>query len=184
MRETAALNPAQPSPGHRIRLSRKKGWRLPAGAVKVDRTTTLGNPFVTGQPNPLGWGEVRDAEHAVWLYRTWLTLPARAVLFEHQRHRATLERLPALAGKDLACWCTAGAPCHADVLLELAARRHVEDWAAALQHSAVPVTTLELQIAFGQYAHAKGLAAADVEQYANRNLLNLLAAERESGATG
>ena len=25
-----------------------------------------------------------------------------------------------LAGKDLACWCTLGQPCHADVLLELA----------------------------------------------------------------
>lgn len=25
-----------------------------------------------------------------------------------------------LAGKDLACWCRPGAPCHADVLLELA----------------------------------------------------------------
>jgi hypothetical protein len=25
-----------------------------------------------------------------------------------------------LAGKDLACWCTPGDPCHADVLLEIA----------------------------------------------------------------
>jgi hypothetical protein len=178
----AAPSVSHVAPGRRIRLSRKKGWRLPAGVVKVDRSTTLGNPFVAGQPNPLGWGDVRDAEHAVWLYRTWLTLPARAVLFDHQRHRATLDKLPALAGKDLACWCTAGAPCHADVLLELAARRNVEDWAAALQHFAVPVTTLELQIAFGQYAHARGLQPTDVEQYANRSLLNLLTDERESRA--
>lgn len=28
----------------------------------------------------------------------------------------------ALAGKNLACWCRSGAPCHADVLLELANR--------------------------------------------------------------
>ena len=31
-----------------------------------------------------------------------------------------LDRLPELRGKDLACWCKPGAPCHADVLLELA----------------------------------------------------------------
>ena len=28
--------------------------------------------------------------------------------------------LPELRGKDLACWCKEGEPCHADVLLELA----------------------------------------------------------------
>lgn len=178
MRETAAPNPAQPSPGHRIRLSRKKGWRLPAGAVKVDRTTTLGNPFVTGQPNPLGWGDVRDAEHAVWLYRKWLTLPARAVLFDHQRHRSTLERLPALAGKDLACWCTAGAPCHADVLLELATRP--AEWASLLLRDAVPITTVEVQVAFGQLAHARDLDPSAADDYASRNVLALLAIERES----
>jgi hypothetical protein len=33
--------------------------------------------------------------------------------------RAALEEL---RGKNLACWCKPGAPCHADVLLELANR--------------------------------------------------------------
>jgi hypothetical protein len=28
--------------------------------------------------------------------------------------------LDGLRGKDLACWCKEGAPCHADILLELA----------------------------------------------------------------
>lgn len=28
--------------------------------------------------------------------------------------------LSLLRGKDLACWCKEGAPCHADILLELA----------------------------------------------------------------
>ena len=28
-----------------------------------------------------------------------------------------------LAGRDLACWCPLGGPCHADVLLEVANRR-------------------------------------------------------------
>jgi hypothetical protein len=32
----------------RIQLSRKKGWRLPDGAVSVARPGPLGNPFVIG----------------------------------------------------------------------------------------------------------------------------------------
>ena len=39
--------------------------------------------------------------------------------FEHDMpYRERVRR--ALAGKDLACWCKPGAPCHADVLLEWA----------------------------------------------------------------
>jgi len=38
------------------------------------------------------------------------------------RRSALLHRLPELRGKDLACWCRPGEPCHADVLLELANR--------------------------------------------------------------
>lgn len=151
----------------RIRLQRKKGWRLPAGAVKVDRSTTFGNPFVVGQPNQLGWGDVRDAEHAVWLYRAWLTTPQRSVLVEPDRHAETLERLHALAGKDLACWCTAGAPCHADVLLDLANRPAPDVFAAALLEGTVPVTTLERQLGFGQLAHVMGLDPSDAKKYAS-----------------
>jgi len=32
----------------RIQLSRRRGWRLPATAVKVDRSTRWGNPFRIG----------------------------------------------------------------------------------------------------------------------------------------
>lgn len=35
----------------RIQLSRRKGWRMPANTVKVDRTTIYGNPFRIGE-NP------------------------------------------------------------------------------------------------------------------------------------
>jgi hypothetical protein len=31
-----------------------------------------------------------------------------------------LQRLPELRGKNLACWCKPGEPCHGHVLLELA----------------------------------------------------------------
>jgi hypothetical protein len=29
----------------RIQLRRTKGWRMPEGAIKVDRSTSFGNPF-------------------------------------------------------------------------------------------------------------------------------------------
>lgn len=114
----------------RIQLSRRKGWRMPPNTVKVDRTTHFGNPFKAegkatagdvvrlfarfmrmsqaqimrqclddaGQPNPLGG--------------------LRMIILR----QAILKRLPELRGKNLACWCRLGEPCHADVLLRLANR--------------------------------------------------------------
>lgn len=32
----------------RIQLKRTKGWRMPPGTVKVDRSTRWGNPFRIG----------------------------------------------------------------------------------------------------------------------------------------
>ncbi len=49
----------------RIQLSRARGWRMPPGAVKVDRSTRFGNPYRVGV-------EARDPAHAVELYRDWL----------------------------------------------------------------------------------------------------------------
>lgn len=146
----------------RIRLSRKKGWRMPAGAVKVDRTTRYGNPFVVGEPNCLGWGDVRDTAHAVWLFRQWLATPARSIVHEAERHRTLLEYLPALAGHDLACWCVAGSPCHADVLLELANRPDIAEVCALLLAWTAPPSPIELTVAAGQYGRLMGLDSDEV----------------------
>ena len=97
----------------RIQLRRTRGWRMPAGAVKVDRTTPWGNPYVIGM---LG---IPDAATAVEKFRRLLARPALAA--DHVRFHLTCERIRAeLAGKDLACWCPPGSPCHADVLLAIA----------------------------------------------------------------
>ena len=80
----------------RIQLRRTKGWRMPPGTVKVDRTTKWGNPFVVGKDG-----------HAAQC----------VALFE--QHAATLP-VEELRGKNLACWCRSSGPCHADVLLSLA----------------------------------------------------------------
>lgn len=90
----------------------------------VGRPTRWGNPFVVGA---VLWGPscytdegtVRDPQHAVELFRAWLTKDRRYPRTGHGPIGAAPD-LTALAGRDLACWCPLDQPCHADVLLELA----------------------------------------------------------------
>lgn len=103
--------------------------RIPAGAVYVGRAapglprSRWANPFRVGKlivppiqrydPAPV---YVRDAAHAVKLYRRWLTGSADRCA----------DLVPLLSGRNLACWCPLvdaegnPVPCHADVLLALA----------------------------------------------------------------
>jgi hypothetical protein len=111
----------------RIQLKRVKGWRMPPDTVRVDRATTWGNPFVIGKLSPdeaeLGYRTppelcgvlVRDSAHAVDLFRKWLFSGSDAAL-------ASRISIHVLRGRNLACWCPPGQPCHADVLLEFANR--------------------------------------------------------------
>ena len=107
---------------HRVQLRRTKGWRMPENTVKVDRTTRWGNPFVVSKYN--------TPEKAVAQFRRAVADYADVGLwldFDPESERA----LAPLRGKNLACWCPLDAPCHADVLLELAntpidARQHLE----------------------------------------------------------
>jgi hypothetical protein len=101
----------------RIQLSRRKGWRMPAGTVKVDRSTPWGNPFVVGVDG--------DAARSVELYtlmlRGYLCVSCKTDPEAQKAAKAHVSRnLSRLRGKDLACWCRLGKPCHADVLLTLA----------------------------------------------------------------
>jgi len=84
-----------------------KGWRLPPNTVYVGRGSKWGNPFPFDHQRYLGKAWSVDA------YGHWLrtSLKGMTLLREH---------LHELRGKNLACWCKLGEPCHADVLLELA----------------------------------------------------------------
>lgn len=119
----------------RLRLSRKKGFDLQVHsravnglpAVNVARPTIFGNPFAhttdpaqaveaferlcSGgtqsfecSPHGLHITNGRHPNSLHWAWSQWL----------HE------QGLPAIRGKNLACWCTPGSPCHADVLLRLA----------------------------------------------------------------
>jgi len=104
----------------RIRLSRKKGARLPEGAVNIARPGKWGNPFAIGKPNGLGFGIVNDRKHAVQLFARWLYLDHDLVIYQRERHAWMLEHLEDLRGRDLACWCRPEQPCHGAILLVVA----------------------------------------------------------------
>ena len=101
----------------RVQLSRARGWRMPPNTVKVDRTTRWGNPFVVGVDG--------DAQQCVAMFGAMLRgeiATHRPELRETQRRYQSLlmHELHELRGRNLACWCAIGAPCHADLLLEMA----------------------------------------------------------------
>ena len=95
----------------RIQLSRAKGWRIPPNTVKVDRSTAWGNPYRDDDP-VLPWGASSAAE----AFTNWLRVTAEG---QALRNRAARE----LRGKQLACWCSLQARCHADVLIRVANER-------------------------------------------------------------
>lgn len=104
----------------RVQLSRAKGWRMPPNTVKVCRPGPYGNPFKVAAYWDAGYsGSLEVAtRHCVEAYRAML------LGREHWAHPIPmtypLPDLEPLRGKNLACWCKPGTPCHADVLLELA----------------------------------------------------------------
>lgn len=113
----------------RIRLSRKRGFRMPGNALKVDRTTRWGNPY-----------DVREYGHDLALRLFEHTARGRWVIagvdvdeptafLLHEAHGRWLRRLGGdpvtraraeLRGRHLACWCGADDDCHADILLRIA----------------------------------------------------------------
>lgn len=105
----------------RIQLKRTKGWRMPAGAAKVDRSTAYGNPF-----NATQVGVVFDWNGSyapIVALRAEPSLDRCLDLFVAYMRGVLLaepEFLAPLRGRDLACWCALDAPCHADILLRLA----------------------------------------------------------------
>ncbi|WP_408199314.1 DUF4326 domain-containing protein [Paraburkholderia sediminicola] len=98
----------------RIQLKRTKGWRMPANAVKVDRSTRWGNPFHTH-----GDGYPMEASVAVDLFARQMV--AGGTVTGRRNRVTTVDDVRRdLRGKNLACWCPPDAPCHADVLLAIA----------------------------------------------------------------
>jgi hypothetical protein len=100
----------------RIQRKRSNGWKMPPNTVAVDRSTKWGNPFIVSpkvRPGARSGCEyvcVPTVEDAIDCFREYLKRPEITAALN----------VAELRGKNLACWCKLDAPCHADVLLELA----------------------------------------------------------------
>lgn len=127
----------------RIQQRRTAGWKMPPNARSVARPSKYGNPFKIGalvmEPGPYaspacpyegfmepgvyqwtGLGglydyeirRVRDAADAVALFRPY-------VAFHDDTYPPEVIRRD-LGGRDLACFCKVGDPCHGDEWIRLA----------------------------------------------------------------
>lgn len=134
----------------RIQRRRTKGWKMPPNTVSVTRPGKWGNPFDFRKSDccwlALSYGCRGDAagrqEASVRAFREWIAPPGKGrktVRVERGVRMGTdtnsvqigprfivgppptCEEIKAeLRGKNLACFCPIGSPCHADVLLEVA----------------------------------------------------------------
>jgi len=101
----------------RIQLSRRKGWKMPAGTVKVDRSTKFGNPHTI-----VGSGREEAVARFERDLQRFGCIPSRST----SRDATTVGEIKReLCGKNLACWCPLPAPgepdrCHAAILLRIA----------------------------------------------------------------
>lgn len=118
----------------RIQRRRTKGYRLPGGAVVVTRPSKWGNPFVVKPcdsaccwtiDDPVGIA-FRSDDYPDQYSTKEAAVKAAVELFELHTgpmgsYELDVEQVRRdLAGKDLACWCPEGEPCHGDVLLVIA----------------------------------------------------------------
>lgn len=112
----------------RIQLRRSRGWRQPEGAVVVSRPSRWGNPFHV-KPASSAKGGPPDMWAVVYEDRVLVRWDDRRIAAADAVHRyrqwvaetgMDMDVRTELAGKDLACWCRIGDPCHAGALLEIA----------------------------------------------------------------
>jgi hypothetical protein len=115
----------------RIQLRRSKGWRKPPGVVVVSRPSRWGNPYrvvrVAICVTLVRWSgphwHVVWPDGGSWCFESKRAAAARAAeLFRWWLlgDPDLMRQLRELAGRDVACWCALGDPCHGDEILELA----------------------------------------------------------------
>jgi hypothetical protein len=96
----------------RIQRTRQKGkgYLFPEGEQNDLPIVAVSRPLRWGNPYKVGENGVKDVLEAIALFEKDIN---DIVLWE-QTIKAELK------GKNLACWCKLGEPCHADVLLKIA----------------------------------------------------------------
>ena len=115
----------------RIQRKRTKGWKMPPNTVSVTRPGRFGNPFRIEAAIETGFEQNKEDAQSfvVDCFREWITGGPHGRDWwqgpeSDAAKTAILNGLSELRGKNLACYCKIGEPCHADVLLELANAHH------------------------------------------------------------
>lgn len=112
----------------RIQRKRTKGWKMPDNTICVTRGSRWGNPFEAEYFGLALCLELfKNSLMGVWNPSTMKgnddAAVDRAYKAHHEFHKKInghpLDRAKSeLRGKNLACWCKLGEPCHADILLK------------------------------------------------------------------
>lgn len=113
----------------RIQRKRTKGWRMPPNTVYVGRPSQWGNPWAIGE---VWTNKARHSWNPYCGTAAKMAITSDNVLqmfriYASRELSLRIDWLEPLRGKDLACWCKEGSPCHADILLELANERKASD---------------------------------------------------------
>lgn len=123
----------------RVQLSRKAGWQMPPNTIKVDRTSSFGNVYRVTKVKRVPTAAHPETGEEWWVEGDagYWTIDRNGAKFtkesatafavelydlytKHAGEGFALRARLALKGKNLACWCKPGTPCHADVLMALA----------------------------------------------------------------
>ena len=109
----------------RMQLSRKAGYNLQAASLalnglpgrRITRPGKWGNPFtIDAVAKETGLDRAGAQAEAVARHGRWMCGEIEA-----DRPRPSVEKIRAeLGGKNLACWCREGTPCHVETLIKLA----------------------------------------------------------------
>lgn len=123
----------------RIQRKRTKGFKLPLKTLCVSRPSIWGNPYPLAEFGGLALPLFRNTVLGIWkpslldgksesllsraydLHHTW----QRQFQYHHPLDvlRSTLREY-----EFIACWCEEDAPCHGDILIELADAETVIRW--------------------------------------------------------
>ena len=126
------------------RIQRKYGQKMPPNAAYVGPGTKFATPFRIVRYSDGAWAIKTDGTkkcgdilvrhcHAFYLDKTKAQADAvicfnfslvpteeASLMAFYAKSEEIAAMIEGLRGKDLACWCKEGDPCHADVLLEIA----------------------------------------------------------------
>lgn len=100
-----------------VQRRRSKGWKIPPNTLSVTRPGPWGNPFVVGE---FGTREECVKAHKILLMGFIYVGPNPSMKEQKKYYNFVKENIHKLKGKNLACFCKIGDPCHRQILLKIA----------------------------------------------------------------